>query len=118
MPAETFYQYLRGHAPKSPLCALDCAIFCDRLPKKLGSSITSAAANNEQIFGWGIQIIEGPNKFVLALLAAAILVTSLVTAIVYDVVMHNADSGFGIGQWMVDVFTALLAATYFHFQEQ
>ena len=118
MPAPTFYQYFRGHMPISSQCALNSKVFCRRLPKKLGLSLTSEGTPNQLIFGWGIHIIEGPNKVVLSLLAAAIFVASLVTSIVYDVVMHNSDSGFAIGQWMVAVLTTLLAATYFHFQEQ
>lgn len=72
--------------------------------------------NTEQklVFDWGVHIVEGPHKAVLALQAAAFVIASLVTSIVYDVTIHETESGFAKGQWMVGVLSGLLAAIHFH----
>ena len=70
------------------------------------------------VFGWGIHIIEGPNKPVLSILVAVILVLSFLISVVYNVCTGNADSGFAIGQWIVAVLSAVLSAVYFNLQGQ
>jgi uncharacterized membrane protein len=72
---------------------------------------------DELAFGWGVHIIEGPNKPVLAGLVAVILVVSFMVSVSYDLSTGNKDSGFAIGQWVVGVLSAILTAVYFHFQE-
>ncbi|KAI6890007.1 hypothetical protein KC325_g47 [Hortaea werneckii] len=114
MPKQTFYQYFYRHEPG---CTSLSSLFCERLPKKLGASITAPSGADELAFGWGLHIIEGPNKPVLAILVAIILSVSFVIAVLYDIFTRNKDSGFAIGQWVVGVLSALLAAVYFHFQE-
>lgn len=115
MPPQTFYQYFRQHAPD---CASRSTLFSDRLPKKLGASMTLQNSADKLEFGWGIHIIEGPNKPVLAILVALILALSFATSVIYDVCTGNADSGFAIGQWMVAMLSAVLSAVYFHLQGQ
>jgi hypothetical protein len=115
MPPQTFYQYFRQHAPN---CASRSTLFSDRLPKKLGASMTLQNGADKLEFGWGIHIIEGPNKSVLAILVAVIIASSFVISIIYDVCTGNADSGFAIGQWIVAVLSAVLSAVYFHLQDQ
>jgi hypothetical protein len=114
MPKQTFYQYFYRHEPD---CASRSVLFCDRLPKKLGASITMTTGADELAFGWGVHIIEGPNKPVLAGLVAVILVVSFMVSVSYDLSTGNKDSGFAIGQWVVGVLSAILTAVYFHFQE-
>ena len=114
MPRQTFYQYFHRHEPD---CASRSTLFCDRLPKKLGASITTATGLDNLVFGCGMHIIEGPNKPVLASSVAIILGVSFVVSVLYDVYTGNKDSGFAIGQWIVAVLSALLAAVYFHLQE-
>lgn len=79
--------------------------------------MTNPAGANELAFGWGVHVIEGPNKPVLAILVAIILVVSFVVSVLYNILTGNIDSGFAIGQWMVGVLSAILAAVYFHLQE-
>lgn len=64
--------------------------------------------------GWGVHIIEGPNKPLLAWLATAILVLSFAVSLSYDIGFKNKESGFAIGQWMVAVLATALTAVYFH----
>jgi len=115
MPRQTFYQYFNRH----PLtCTSKSRLWSDRLPKKLGSSMVKLASSDKLEFGWGAHIIEGPNKPLLASLVAVILILSLAVSTFYDAYKGIADSGFAIGQWMVAVLSAVLAAVYFHLQEQ
>jgi hypothetical protein len=74
----------------------------------------SMSAADKLEFGWGIHIIEGPNKPVLALLVAVIITLSFATSVTNHVYMHNTDSGFAIGQWIVGTLTTILAAIYYH----
>jgi hypothetical protein len=115
MPPQTFYQYFRQHAPD---CASRSTLFSDRLPKKLGASMILHNGADKLEFGWGIHIIEGSNKPVLAILVATILALSFAVSVIYDVCTGNADSGFAIGQWMVAMLSAVLSAVYFHLQSQ
>lgn len=91
-------------------------LFYNRLPKKLNNSILHET-DPDKIYGWGVHIIEGPNKPLLAWCVTAILIVSFLVALVYDVVVKVSDSGFGIGQWMVAVLGTALAATYFHLED-
>ena len=68
--------------------------------------------------GWGVHIIEGPNKPLIAWLATGILVSSFVVSLVYDIVLNNRESGFAIGQWMVAVLATILTAVYFHLADR
>lgn len=79
--------------------------------------MTSLHSADKLEFGWGIHVIEGPNKPVLAALVAGILTVSFVVSVVYDLCTGNTDSGFAIGQWLVAVLSAVLSAVYFHLQD-
>ncbi|KAK3725471.1 hypothetical protein LTR37_000441 [Vermiconidia calcicola] len=112
----TFFHYFWEHAshpPTSGSQAFD-TLFFNRLPKKLGSSILVQTDPGKLQLGWGVHIIEGPNKPLLAWLATAILVLSFVISVSYDIRMKNRESGFAIGQWMVAVLATALTAVYFH----
>ena len=91
-------------------------MFYDRLPKKLNSSILTAQSTDGN-FGWGIHIIEGPNKSIIAWLVAAVITISFVVAVMYDIIRDNADSGFAIGQWLVAALSAVLTGLYFHLED-
>ena len=107
---ETFFHYF--HNPHDPDPSR--TVFYERMPKKLGSSIFCQSDRSKLQFGWGMHIIEGPNKPLIAWLMTAIVVTSFVVSVVYDVSLKNTDSGFAIGQWMLAVLATSLAALYFH----
>jgi hypothetical protein len=109
-----FYSHIDDHQVSNSV--LPETLYYDRLPKKMNQSILSGSGPDD-IFGWGVHIIEGPNKPVIAWFVAAIIVISFVVAFVYDLVRHNADSGFAIGQWIVAVLSAVLVALYFHLED-
>ena len=103
----TFFHYFWDHASHQEPSGHEGfdTLFFNRLPKKLGESVLKQAHPGKLQLGWGVQIIEGPNKPLLAWLAFAILVLSFVISLIY---------GFQIGQWMVAVLETGLAAIYFH----
>jgi len=72
--------------------------------------------NPEDAFGWGVHIVQGPNKPFLAWATVAIVLSSFVVAFVYNRVSKTRDSGFAVGQWMMAVGATSLAALYFHLE--
>ncbi|CAJ2504855.1 Uu.00g122490.m01.CDS01 [Anthostomella pinea] len=92
-------------------------LFYNRLPKKLNNSLL-AENDPTKIYRWGVHIIEGPNKPLIAWCVASILAASFAIALVHDLVRKEAiDSGFGIGQWIVAVLSTALTALYFHLED-
>jgi hypothetical protein len=67
--------------------------------------------------GWGVHIIEGPNKAAISWTLFCILLLSFIVALAYEIVVKAQDTGFGIGQWMVAVLTAPLSGVYFDLAE-
>jgi hypothetical protein len=120
MPANLFLHYMKcaantPSALKNPEAHKD-AYFLNRLPKKLKRSIFSES-DTAQPFGWGVRIMEGPNKVALSWMTVLGIILSFVTSVIYAVVAKTQEQGFGIGQWMMAVFTAVLAALYFQWEE-
>lgn len=69
------------------------------------------------VFGWGVHIIEGPNKVALSWATFIGLCLSFVVSIFYSKLMNTQEQGFGIGQWMVAVLATGMAALYFQWVE-
>lgn len=110
----TFYHYFWNHESHSYSSS---DLFLKRLPKKLNTSMREQSIYVGLNLGWGLHIIEGPNKPLLSIYVIAILLISFVTSVVYSAVMKTQERGFGIGQWMVATLSAVLAAVYFHLAE-
>lgn len=92
------------------------SIFLERLPKKLNDSMCAAPTSPIQ-FGWGVHIIEGPNKTALSCATAVVIALSFVISVLYAVFAKSQESGFGIGQWLVAVGAAGTTALYYHWTE-
>lgn len=112
--SRTFLHHFWKHKKHSKSTS---ARYVGRLPKKLGESLLSYLREAEQREGWGIHIIEGPNKPVICCVLLIVLMMSFITAAVYDAVIKNGDSGFAIGQWMVAALTVALSALYFSLED-
>lgn len=119
MDSRTFFHYMMDHTRHKGLTCHQAfkQLFYNRLPKKLGTSVLNQSDASKLQLGWGVHIIEGPDKPVLAWSVAAVLVVSLSVSVVYDVTMKSGESGFAIGQWLVGVLATVLAAVYFHLSE-
>lgn len=119
MDHRTFLHYMLDHndqpSCKDPLRDRD-STFLKRLPKKVGCSIFSEPPKDLP-FGWGVHILEGPNKAVIAWIVFTGLLLSFVVSLIYAIVARTQEQGFGIGQWMVAVYTIGLTAVFFQFSE-
>jgi hypothetical protein len=112
--SRTFLHYFYKHGAHSYSTS---AKYVNRLPKKLGDSLTRSLGVDDLLEGWGIHIIEGPNKVAICWALMAVLGASLVVSIVYDSITRSGESGFAIGQWMVAALTVGLSALYFSLED-
>jgi hypothetical protein len=94
-----------------------CNVWMNRMPKKLNSSMFKQDSQFGPHMGWGVHIIEGPNRPVIASIFAIFIMLSFIISVVWAVVMQTQESGFGIGQWMVAALTAGFSAFYFRLAE-
>ena len=91
--------------------------FLKRLPKKLDTSIISGVGASDLPFGWGVHIIEGPNTALISWIVFVVLLLSFAVSVVFAKLANTQEQGFGIGQWLVAVLSAALAAVYFQMAE-
>lgn len=114
----TFYHFFYSDPSQHPISGSNIRdmMFYNRLPKKLNTSMLSGQ-NADDVFGWGVHIIEGPNKPIIAWSVTIIAIMSFIVALVYDLVRRNGDSGFAIGQWVMGVLSAALTAIYFYLED-
>jgi hypothetical protein len=91
--------------------------YVERLPKKLGQSLVKDFDVDELREGWGLHILEGPNKAAICWAILFILLVSFVTAFTYDLIRKQQDTGFSIGQWMVASLTVSLTAVFFSLED-
>ncbi|KAF1952222.1 hypothetical protein CC80DRAFT_182536 [Byssothecium circinans] len=113
--SRTFLHYFWKHSTHSQSTS---ARYVDRLPKKLGQSLIWELGTDELREGWGIHILEGPNKAVICWALLAVLAASFGVSLGYDLIMRSGDSGFAIGQWMVATLTVSLSALYFSLEDE
>ncbi|KAI1269239.1 hypothetical protein F5Y18DRAFT_179453 [Xylariaceae sp. FL1019] len=114
MPANVFLHYMRcakheNWSEKHPGAHQE-NIFLQRLPKKMGASIwqqpTNSMTGSQTIsYGWGVQIIEGPNKKIMSLLLILGTLFSFLVSVLFVVLAKSQEQGFGIGQWILAVLT-------------
>lgn len=121
MDYRTFLHYMKTHKhgdPTNPagIPLHNDAIFLKRLPKKVGTSMLANRQPTLQ-FGWGVHIIEGPNKVALSWTTFFGLALSFLVSALYCHFWHTQEQGFAIGQWMVAVIGAAMAALYFQWAE-
>ncbi|KAJ4990180.1 hypothetical protein SVAN01_04271 [Stagonosporopsis vannaccii] len=112
--SRTFLHYFYKHNTHSHSTS---AKYINRLPKKLGDSLTRSLGVDDLLEGWGIHIVEGPNKVAICWALMVVLIVSLGVSIGYDLVTRSGDSGFAIGQWMVAALTVGLSALYFSLED-
>jgi hypothetical protein len=101
---------------RAPITVHKDATFLKRLPKKTGCSIFSETMS-DLLFGWGVHILEGPNKVAICCIAFIGLSLSFLMSLTYAIAAQTQEQGFGIGQWMVAVLTTGLTALYFQWSE-
>ena len=109
MDHETYFHYMWDHPPAPQW---DRADWLQRLPKKLSTSLTCRSQPGLQ-WGFGVLIVEGPNKTILAWLAVIILLVSLVIALAYGVQTGDMATGFAVAQWLSGACGTVMAAVYY-----
>lgn len=124
MPANVFLHYL--HRARWNVWGEHTEdVWLRRLPKKLNDGVLAAmqqnAAVNQQssltdpdlALGWGVHILDGPNHAVLGmLLCVGIAISFLVSGMVIGFA-KTQEQGFGIGSFLLAIFSSLMAAVYF-----
>lgn len=113
MPSKLFYRYFWKH----PTCCSRSTTWIDRLPKKLGDSL-AAINDNGLHHGWGIHIVEGPRKSLVAIISGTAVVLSGMVAVIHNAQTHNKDTGFTIAAWLLSATAVLLAALVFYLSQQ
>jgi hypothetical protein len=72
--------------------------------KKLPPAVLEAyrqAQPTEGVTGWGVHIIEGPNKKAITWLCLLLLGLSITVSVLYTCLKHDASSGFAIGVFLL-----------------
>ena len=112
MDQSTFLQYFRKHWS----CSSQSTRFINRLPKKLGASLTIHTYNNhyDANFGWGIYLKVGPNAKVLSGITFVVLAASMALAITYNKKTGQHGDGWTMASWVSANLGALVASLYYH----
>ena len=88
-----------------------------RLPKKLSRGLLDVylhAPPDEDVLGWGVLIIEGPNKLVITMLGSVMLTLSVVVSVIYTSISKDASSGFTVGSFLVAIWVSWMTAFYYY----
>jgi hypothetical protein len=93
-----------------PECLNEDDLCMNRLPKKLMVSLTYRDRMAQENIGWGVLIVEGLNRPLLAGLWLTFLLFSSTTCLVWSFLKSDVQGGFGIGSFLVGVLSAFLAA--------
>jgi hypothetical protein len=91
------------------------------MPKKLGRSLLDIRRTSEiekDVVGWGVHIIEGPNRARITLLTVVVVGVSLIVPLIYTVMTKDISGGYAIGAWIVAAWTAILTALFYQWMEE
>lgn len=92
-----------------------------RVLKKLWPGLLDVYRNAEptdDVVGWGVHIIEGPNKKAITWMCLLLLVFSVVVSLLYTSIKHDVASAFGIGAFLITAVTSVMTAFYFQWMEE
>lgn len=78
----------------------------------MGCDITGET-QEEEALGWGVHIVEGPNKVALSLAVFAGIGLSFIVSVLYAIIAKTQEQGFGIGSCMMASSAAIIAALYY-----
>ncbi|KAF9765118.1 hypothetical protein IL306_002651 [Fusarium sp. DS 682] len=107
MPAEVFLHYLEhGEEGWNTMRYL----WLPRLPVRRENRIIEGG---EASYGWGIHIIEGPNRWVICALFLLALIGSALAAILWSAIYSDIQGGTGLGQLIIALSSAMLTALLF-----
>jgi len=116
MDYRTFFHYMRKHETPGHAKIHCRARWLPRLPKKVGQRFLHDQSE-EPLFGWGVHIIEGPDKKAIAWATCLILLVSFLISLLYAHFAKTQEQGFGIGAFLVAVLGVAATAVYVHSME-
>lgn len=107
MPPEVFIHYLEhGEGELNP----GRNTWLPRLPKRRDTRIIDGDVT---CYGWGIHIIEGPNREVIFWIIMVTIVASVVAAVAWTALRGDIQGGAGLGALMMALPPAIMAAFLF-----
>jgi hypothetical protein len=107
MPPEIFIHYLEhGDDDLHP----SRYVWLPRLPMRLNSRVIDGI---EPAYGWGIHVIEGPNREVIFWIVMATILASVVASVLWSSLQSDIQGGTGLGALIVALPPAILAAFVF-----
>jgi hypothetical protein len=88
-------------------------------PKKLREQLARRpGADGQQVIGWGIRINEDLNWGYILLLILTILIVIGFSVVAYAVITSDNSSAFGLGAFLVTLFTVYITYQYFAWKEE
>ncbi|KAK0652541.1 hypothetical protein B0T16DRAFT_490373 [Cercophora newfieldiana] len=107
VPPEIFLHYLsHGEGDMNP----SRHVWLPRLPKRLDKGVVQSG---DAADGWGIHIVEGPNRVVIFWILIVTMLAGVVVAGVWSGLKDDVQGGSGLGAFMVALPTAVMAAFLF-----
>jgi uncharacterized membrane protein len=87
------------------------------IPKKLRDPLVRVPGNNQHVIGWGIRMNEKLNwVFILPSILVILLAVS-VGVIIYAAATSDNSSAFGLGAFLVAIFTVYLTYQYLAWED-
>ncbi|RKL36594.1 hypothetical protein BFJ72_g8143 [Fusarium proliferatum] len=107
MPAQVFLHYLEhGEEGWNKLRYL----WLPKLPVRREKRVIEG---HEASYGWGIHIIEGPNRWAITALLLTTVFGSALAALLWSAVHNDIQGGTGLGQLIIALSSAILTASLF-----
>ena len=107
MPPEIFIHYLDHREGDLNPARHD---WLPRLPMRLGKRVVDG---DEACYGWGIHVIEGPNREVIFWVILAITLVSVLACVLWAELRDDMQGATGLGALIVALPPAVLAAFLF-----
>jgi hypothetical protein len=88
-------------------------------PKKISEPLVRrCGVDGQRVIGWGIRINEELNWRYVLLLTFGILVVTGISVVSYAVITSDKSSAFGMGAYLVAVFTTYITYQYFAWKDE
>ena len=87
-------------------------------PKKVKDPLIRVAGSKGQVVGWGIRVNESLNWLVILPSILFILMFIGASVVVYAVTTSDNSSAFGLGAFLLALFTVYITYQYFAWRDQ
>jgi hypothetical protein len=86
-------------------------IWIHRIPKRLKQRLVDVP--DLLVFGWGIHIIEGPNKTAVFWITMSAVFASILASVLWTSLRHDIQGGMGLGSMIIALPPVIMAAFLF-----